>query len=261
MPNPRIVIADDAAFMRNVLREVLVGHGFEVVSEAVDGAQAVDQFRQWRPDLIILDITMPILDGRQALGEILKVDPEARIVMCSALGQERIIRETLLAGACDYLVKPFSNSQILTTVRRALLKRSDRPNSVLEELVAWYEIGELVIRHGLASPQEVGAIREKASVEDCSQTLYAGLVEKGLASENDLDAFLEQGHREVSLAYFLLKASHITMEELRCSLVMMRKSGNLLATTLVIQGFCDAQHIAAESKRIPPYPRAVAKPS
>lgn len=253
---PRIVIADDAAFMRTVLRETLLREGFDVVAEAVDGQQAVALYMRHRPDLLILDVTMPNLDGRQALQQILAAEPTARVIMCSAVGQEKVIRETLLAGARDYLIKPFENSQVISTVRRALLERPERPNSVLEELVAWYELGELVTRHGLASASEVAAIREEIRKGTGPRNLYAGLVEKGLATPEDLDGFLAEGHRDVSLAYFLLKGKLLTMEQLRCCLVMMRKSGKLLGNTLVEQGFASASQISEISRRIPPYQKA-----
>ncbi len=250
---PRIIVADDAAFMRTVLRETLVREGFEVVAEAVDGLQAVSLYERWKPDLIILDITMPNQDGRQALAQIVAADPQARAIMCSAVGQEKIIRETLLGGARDYLIKPFENSQVIATVRRALLERPDRPNSVLEELVAWYDLGELVTRHGLASATEIAGIRDAIKAGGGAKNLYAGLVERGLASPEDLDGFLGEGHRDVSLAYFLLKGKLLSMEQLRCCLVMMRKSGKLLAHTLVEQGFCAADQITEIAKRIPPF--------
>ncbi|MBM3267638.1 MAG: response regulator [Candidatus Sericytochromatia bacterium] len=252
-PQARIVIADDAAFMRTVLRETLSREGFEVVAEGVDGLQAVSLYQSHKPDLIILDITMPNLDGRQALGQIVAADPQARCVMCSAVGQEKIIRETLLAGARDYLIKPFENSQVVATVRRALLERPDRPNSVLEELVAWYDLGELVTRHGLASATEIAAIRDIVKAGGGPKNLYAGLIDKGLATPEDLDGFLAEGHRDVSLAYFLLKGKLLSMEQLRCCLVMMRKSGKLLADTLVEQGFCVADQVGEIAKRVPPY--------
>lgn len=253
---PRIVIADDAAFMRTVLRETLLREGFDVVAEAVDGQQAVSLYMRHRPDLIILDITMPNLDGRQALSQILAAEPQARAIMCSAVGQEKVIRETLLTGARDYLIKPFENSQVVATVRRSMLERPDRPNSVLEELVAWYELGELVTRHGLASSSEIAAIREAIKAGNGPKNLYAGLVEKGLATPEDLDGFLAEGHRDVSLAYFLLKGKLLSMEQLRCSMVMMRKSGKLLGNTLVEQGFAAANQVSEIAKRIPPYQKA-----
>lgn len=259
-PSPRILIADDAAFMRTVLRETLLREGFDVVAEAVDGLQAVQLFQRWKPDMVILDITMPNLDGRQALQQILAADPEARAIMCSAVGQEKIIRETLLNGARDYLIKPFENSQVISTVRRALLERADRPNSVLEELVAWYDLGELVTRHGLSSPTEIAAIRDAIKDGTGARNLYAGLVDKGLCTPEDLDGFLAEGHRDVSLAYFLLKGKLLSMEHLRCCLVMMRKSGKLLAHTLVEQGFCTADQISEIAKKIPPY-RASVQPA
>ncbi len=119
MPH-RILIADDAAFMREMLSEILLGAGYEVVAQAEDGARAVAQFRELRPDVVTLDIVMPRKSGLDALREIRAIDPAARVVMCSALGQEALVMEALESGARDYVVKPFKPEQVLAAVGRAL---------------------------------------------------------------------------------------------------------------------------------------------
>ncbi len=119
MPH-RILIADDAAFMREMLSEILTGAGYEVVAQAEDGARAVAQFREERPDLVTLDIVMPRKSGLDALREIRAIDPAARVIMCSALGQEALVMEALESGACDYVVKPFKPDQVLAALARAL---------------------------------------------------------------------------------------------------------------------------------------------
>jgi two-component system chemotaxis response regulator CheY len=119
MPH-RILIADDAAFMREMLSEILIGAGYEVVAQAEDGARAVAQFRECRPDLVTLDIVMPRKSGLDALREIRAIDPAARVIMCSALGQEALVMEALESGARDYVVKPFKPDQVLAALGRAL---------------------------------------------------------------------------------------------------------------------------------------------
>lgn len=114
----RVVIADDAAFMREMLNEVLTEAGCEVVAQAGDGAEAVDAFREHTPDLITLDIVMPCKNGLEALREIREAQPDACVVMCSALGQETLVAEAMEAGAADYIVKPFQPEQVLTVLER-----------------------------------------------------------------------------------------------------------------------------------------------
>jgi two-component system chemotaxis response regulator CheY len=118
----RVLIADDAAFMREMLRDVLVSGGYEVCAEATDGADAVAKFREHSPDLVTLDIVMPRKSGLEALKEIRQLDPGARIVMCSALGQEALVMDALQAGAADFVVKPFKPDQVLEVAARALSK-------------------------------------------------------------------------------------------------------------------------------------------
>ncbi len=116
----RVMLVDDTAFMRRMLRDILVKAGFEVVAEAGNGREAVEKYRQTHPDLVIMDITMPEMDGIAAVREIIAGDPEARIVMCSALGQQEMILESLEAGAQDFVMKPFMPQKVLETVRKVL---------------------------------------------------------------------------------------------------------------------------------------------
>ena len=116
----RVLVVDDAAFMRKVLTDALAQGGHEVVGEAGNGNEAVARYEELRPDVITLDITMPEKDGLQALREILVSDPAARIVMCSALGQESKVLESIKSGAKDFVVKPFQPERVLQAVDRAL---------------------------------------------------------------------------------------------------------------------------------------------
>jgi two-component system chemotaxis response regulator CheY len=116
----RVLVVDDAAFMRKMLGDVLSKAGHEVIGEGANGNDAVEQFQELRPDIMTLDITMPEKDGLQALREILSVDPTARVVMCSALGQESKVLESIKAGAKDFVVKPFQAERVLEAVGKAL---------------------------------------------------------------------------------------------------------------------------------------------
>ena len=116
----RVLVVDDAAFMRKVLGDALASGGHEVVGEAANGNQAVDSFQKLRPELTTLDITMPEKDGLEALAEIIAIDPAARIVMCSALGQESKVLESIKLGAKDFVVKPFQAGRVLEAVGKAL---------------------------------------------------------------------------------------------------------------------------------------------
>ncbi len=118
----RVLIVDDAAFMREMLRDILTEADYDVVAEAVDGEQAVTMFREHSPDLVTLDIVMPRKSGLEALKEIRGLDPGACIVMCSALGQEALVMEALEAGARDFIVKPFKPDQALSVLEKALAK-------------------------------------------------------------------------------------------------------------------------------------------
>jgi two-component system, chemotaxis family, chemotaxis protein CheY len=116
----RILVVDDAAFMRKMVKDALSGAGHEVVGEAGNGVEAVARFQELSPDLTTLDITMPEKDGLAALAEIVAVDPSARVVMCSALGQETKIVQALKLDAKDFVVKPFQADRVVEAVGKAL---------------------------------------------------------------------------------------------------------------------------------------------
>jgi two-component system chemotaxis response regulator CheY len=114
------MITDDAAFMRMMIRNILTGAGHEVVGEAENGAQAVVKYGELQPDICTMDITMPEKDGIAALREILAADPSARVLMCSALGQQAKVIEAIRAGAKDFIVKPFEQDRVLAAIDKAL---------------------------------------------------------------------------------------------------------------------------------------------
>ncbi len=116
----RVLVVDDAAFMRKLLSDALSSGGHEVVGEAGNGAEAVVRYQELRPELTTLDITMPEKDGLAALAEIMSIDPGAKVVMCSALGQETKVLEAVKLGAKDFVVKPFQPARVLEAVGKAL---------------------------------------------------------------------------------------------------------------------------------------------
>ncbi|MGH2859961.1 MAG: response regulator [Solirubrobacteraceae bacterium] len=116
----RVLIVDDAAFMRKLLTDALTNGGHEVVGEAGNGNEAVTRWQELRPELTTLDITMPEKDGLTALAEIMAIDPSAKIIMCSALGQEGKVLEAVKLGAKDFVVKPFQPPRVLEAVEKAL---------------------------------------------------------------------------------------------------------------------------------------------
>ena len=116
----RVLVVDDAAFMRKMVTDALAGGGHEVVGEAGNGVEAVQQYQALRPDATTLDITMPEKDGLSALKEIVQLDPNARVIMCSALGQESKVLESIKLGAKDFVVKPFQADRVLEAVAKAL---------------------------------------------------------------------------------------------------------------------------------------------
>jgi two-component system chemotaxis response regulator CheY len=116
----RILIVDDAAFMRMMIKDILSKNGYQVVGEAENGAIAVDKWKELRPDLTTMDITMPEMDGINAVRAIRQVDSSARIVMCSAMGQQAMVIDAIQAGAKDFIVKPFQPDRVLEAVRKAL---------------------------------------------------------------------------------------------------------------------------------------------
>lgn len=116
----RILIVDDAAFMRMMIRDILSKNGFEVVGEAQDGAQAVEKYKELKPDLITMDITMPEMDGITALKEIKKLDGNAKVIMCSAMGQQAMVIDAIQAGAKDFIVKPFQADRVIEAIKKTL---------------------------------------------------------------------------------------------------------------------------------------------
>jgi len=118
----RILVADDASFMRQIIREILESDGHEIVAEASDGIQAVEEWKKHHPELVTMDILMPRRSGIDAVRAIVAADATARVVMCSALGQETLVTEALQAGARDFIVKPFKPDAVLATLRRVLEK-------------------------------------------------------------------------------------------------------------------------------------------
>lgn len=115
-----VMIVDDAAFMRMMIKDILVKNGYNVVGEASNGAEAVEKYKELRPDLVTMDITMPEMDGVTALKEIKKIDPNARVVMCSAMGQQAMVIDAIQSGAKDFIVKPFQNDRVLEAIRKAV---------------------------------------------------------------------------------------------------------------------------------------------
>ncbi len=116
----RILIVDDAAFMRMMIKDILSKNGYEVVGEAENGARAIEKFKELTPDLVIMDITMPEVDGIQAVKEIKKSNGEAKIIMCSAMGQQAMVIESIQAGARDFIVKPFQAERVLEAVKKVI---------------------------------------------------------------------------------------------------------------------------------------------
>jgi two-component system chemotaxis response regulator CheY len=114
------LICDDAVFMRSLLREILEQAGYTVVGEAITGTEAVDRYKELRPDLVTLEVVMPDIGGIDAVREMVAFDPEARIIMCSALGQQALMAEATEAGAREFVVKPFQPSRVLEAVQRVL---------------------------------------------------------------------------------------------------------------------------------------------
>lgn len=116
----RILVVDDAAFMRMTLKNILTKHGFEVVGEAENGKQALFKYKELKPDLVTMDITMPDMDGIQAVKEIKNNFPVAKIIMCSAMGQNVMVVEAIEAGAKDFILKPFQEDLVVDRIKKVL---------------------------------------------------------------------------------------------------------------------------------------------
>jgi two-component system, chemotaxis family, chemotaxis protein CheY len=117
---PSVLIVDDALFMRMMIKDILSKDGLEVIGEAENGVEAVKKYAELRPDLVTMDIVMPEMDGIEAVRNIIKLDPAARVLMCSAMGQQPLVVEALEAGAKDFIIKPFQPAKVVEAVRKAL---------------------------------------------------------------------------------------------------------------------------------------------
>lgn len=115
-----VLVVDDAAFMRMILKDILVKNGYEIAGEAGDGSEAVAKFKELSPDLTTMDITMPEVDGISALKEIMSVDKTAKVVMCSAMGQQAMVVEAIQNGARDFIVKPFQKERVLEAIQKQI---------------------------------------------------------------------------------------------------------------------------------------------
>ena len=115
-----ILICDDAAFMRMMIKDILTKNGYTVVGEAENGAKAVEKYAELKPYLVLMDITMPEMDGIQALKKIKEADPSATVIMCSAMGQQAMVIESIQSGAKDFIVKPFQADRVLEAVRKVV---------------------------------------------------------------------------------------------------------------------------------------------
>ncbi len=120
----RVLIADDASFMRQMIRDIIEPEGFQVVGEASDGVEVLEKWKELHPDIVMMDIVMPKRSGIDAVKDVVALDPTARVVMCSALGQEALVMEAIEAGAQDFIVKPFKPESVVATLRKALEKES-----------------------------------------------------------------------------------------------------------------------------------------
>ena len=115
-----ILICDDAAFMRMMIKDILTKNGYNIAGDAENGAKAVEKYNELKPDLVLMDITMPEMDGIQALKKIKETDPNASVIMCSAMGQQAMVIESIQSGAKDFIVKPFQADRVLEAVQKVV---------------------------------------------------------------------------------------------------------------------------------------------
>ena len=116
----RVLICDDAAFMRMMIKDILTKNGYEIAGEAENGAIAVEKYSELQPDLVLMDITMPEMDGIQSLKKIRANDGNANVIMCSAMGQQAMVIEAIQSGAKDFIVKPFQPDRVLEAVKKVI---------------------------------------------------------------------------------------------------------------------------------------------
>ncbi len=116
----KILIVDDAVFMRNMIKDIFSGDEFEVVGEAANGVEAIEKYKELNPDVVTMDVVMPLKSGIEAVKDIVSDDRDAKIVMCSALGQDSLIMEAIEAGAKDFIVKPFKAEKVIEIVKRTV---------------------------------------------------------------------------------------------------------------------------------------------
>ncbi|WP_373229176.1 response regulator [Cohnella sp.] len=116
----KILVVDDAAFMRMMVKDILTKGGHEVIGEAANGEEAIEQYSKVKPDLVTMDITMPIMEGIEALKIIKQNDPQAKVIMCSAMGQQGMVVQAIQAGAKDFIVKPFQAERVLEAIQKVL---------------------------------------------------------------------------------------------------------------------------------------------
>ncbi len=115
-----VLIVDDAVFMRMMVKDILEKNGFMVAGEAENGLKAIEQYKSLNPDIVTMDITMPEMNGIEALREIKKIDPTAKVIMCSAMGQQAMVMDAIKAGAKDFIVKPFNGERVVEAISKAL---------------------------------------------------------------------------------------------------------------------------------------------
>lgn len=114
----KILIVDDAAFMRMMIKDILQKNGYEVIGEAANGLEAVELYKAHQPDLVTMDITMPEMDGIEAVKQIKAINPAAKVIMCSAMGQQSMVMDAIKAGAKDFIVKPFQADRVLEAIKK-----------------------------------------------------------------------------------------------------------------------------------------------
>ncbi len=117
-----ILLVDDAMFVRQTIKKMLEAHGHTMIGEAENGEMAVEKYKELKPDVTFLDITMPGMNGVEALSKIMEIDENAKVIMCSSMGQQSIIAEAIQLGAADFVIKPFKEEQVIGTLEKILVK-------------------------------------------------------------------------------------------------------------------------------------------